>query len=138
MGLKTAGKFYYDGPAVAIAVDTPIAFTSDKAVGAVSLAADNTTVRISRPGLYRIAANVTFIATAAGTVEATLYADGGAVAGARGSETLAAVGDAGSVSFETLLTVLPACPGSVAQLTLVNTGVATSIEVANLIVEKVA
>ena len=138
MGIKTAGKFYYDGAAVAVAAADEIVFTNAKAMGAVRLASDNSTVCITRPGLYRVSANVNFVATAAGTVTASLYADGSAVAGAQGSETLAAVGDAGNVAFTTLLTVHPTYPGSVAELTLVNTGVATSITVANLIVEKVA
>ena len=138
MGVKTTGKFYYDGAAVNVAVGTPLVFATSKTCGSVNLAPDDSTVRITHPGLYRVTANVNFIATAAGTASVALYANGSTVAGANGGETLAAVGDSGNVSFSTLLTVLPTVPGTIAELQLVNTGLATSITVANLIVEKVA
>lgn len=139
MGIKTAGKFYTDvATAIPVAVDAPFTFNRNTVTRSVSLDSDNATIKVASPGLYRISANVTYVATEVGVVKAALYADGVAVAGASGSDTVAAVGDTVSVAFSTLLTVKPACIGDVAELTLVNTGVAASYTVDNLIVERVA
>lgn len=139
MGIKTAGKFYTDtATAVPVAVDALFTFNSNTVTRSVSLDSDNATIKILSPGLYRISANVTYVATEVGVVKASLYSDGTPVAGASGSETLAAVGDVANVAFDTLLTVRNACAGDVAKLTLVNTGVAASYTVDNLIVERVA
>lgn len=137
MGMKSIGKFYTDvTTAIAIAANGLFNFNTARTCGSVSESGTNT-INITAPGVYNVSANVTFVGTAVGTVGATLYADGVAVAGARGTETITAIGNARTIAFDTVLTVSRTSSG-VAQLTLVNTSDATSYTVANVIVEKIA
>lgn len=137
MAIKTIGKFYTSSAtAIAVAANAALGYTTTKTSGSIR-STNGDTIQILAPGVYNIAVNITYVATAAGTVEADLYADGVAVPGASGSATIAAVGDTANISFNTVLTVKSAISG-IAALQVLNTGVASSYTVNNVIVERVA
>lgn len=137
MATKSAGKFYTNA-ITSIAANAAIPYATSVTSGAVVSSTARDTIGIATPGLYYITVNLTYIATAAGEVGAALYADGAAVPGASALETLDAVGDAGNLSFATLLTVKPSNPGNVARLQVINTGVASSYAVSNVIIYRIA
>lgn len=99
-------------------------------------------INLNRPGFYMIEFHATAEASGAGTdpVTISLFNDGVAVPAASASEVSTAVGDTVSLSFSTLVQVLPSCAviDNTATLTFQNTGVPATITVANVNVTKVA
>lgn len=137
MATKSAGKFYTN-VTTAVAANAAIPYATSVTSGAIVPSTARDTIGVTVPGLYYVAVNLTYLATVVGEVGAALYADGAAVPGASAMETLDAVGDAGSLSFATILTVKPSNPGDVAKLQVINTGVASSYAVANVIIYRIA
>ena len=91
---------------------------------------------LTKPGYYYITFNGTITDTAAGTVE--LLNGGVAVPGATASATVAATTDEHSVSFATIIRVLPSCCAidNTTTLTVANTGIAATYSVANINITK--
>lgn len=86
-------------------------------------------------GVYEIAANFTYIATAAGTQETQMWRNGNAVPGAHALDTVATVGDNVSHAFSAIVTVPKNAPTATLNFKSAN---ATSVRVANVIVIKTA
>lgn len=123
----------------AAAADTPIVFDrkSIQTNNVATMSADNTKVRLNAPGIYQITLSASGTTTAAGEFAVQLYTDGTSVARASAVATTDA-GASASVSFETLVEVKRSNIGDVAELSIMYTGAAGEITVADLIVAKVA
>ena len=86
----------------------------------------STTFNLTKPGYYYVTFNTTFTTAAAGDAVVELRNNGVAVPGATGSETVTTIGDSKSISFSTIVKVLPSC--AVVDNTVTLTFVATGIE----------
>ena len=133
---KPTARFVYDSSTVlATTADSNITFTNVTS-NTSDITYSDGVIYLKVPGVYRITANLTVIATAAGSVGAALYEGSSIIPGARAVGTASAIGDAVSMAFSAISTVKPGSAGSYAQLTLKST-YAASFEVANVIIEKV-
>lgn len=85
----------------------------------------STTFNLTKPGYYYVTFNTTFTTAAAGDAVVELRNNGTAVPGATGSETVTTIGDSKSISFSTIVKVLPSCAvvDNTATLTFVATGI---------------
>lgn len=136
MGTKPTARLVYDSSTVlATTAGSGITFTSVTA-NTSDIAYENGKVMLKAPGVYRIGANFTTVATAAGDVGVALYEGGNQVPGAKASSTAATIGDRGSLAFDAVSTVRAGAPGSYAQMEFQSI-YATSFEVANVIIERV-
>ena len=83
-----------------------------------------TTFTLNNSGYYYVSFNTTFDTEATGNVTVELQNGGTAVPGATGTETITTVGDIKSISFSTIVKVLPSCCAidNTANLTFVVTG----------------
>ena len=131
---KTVRLTYDNTTVQAVLAGNNITFTTVKDNLIVPYA--NGIIYLKSPGIYKISANFTAIATAIGATEIALMEGNTTVSGARSIGTAAAVGDAVPLAFNTLLNVFPGQSGSYAAISFqaVNS---TSIEVANVLIEKV-
>ena len=122
-----------------IAADSPIVFDrrSLQTNNIATMSPDNTKIRIKAPGIYQVSLSASGSPTAAGSFSVQLYADGAAVARANAMSD-AAAGVTVSVAFETLVEVKRSNIGDVAELSIMYTGDAGEITVADLVVAKVA
>ena len=104
----------------------------------VGHAAGTPTFTLTKPGYYYISFNTTFTTAETGEVTVELQNNGVAVPGANASETVAVVGDVGSMSFATIIKVLPSCCAidNTANLTFVVTDTALSVTTANVNITK--
>ena len=84
-----------------------------------------TTFTLTKPGYYYVTFNTTFTTEATGNVTVELQNGGTAVPGATGTETITTAGDAKSISFASIVKVLPSCCAidNTATLTFVVDGV---------------
>jgi hypothetical protein len=81
---------------------------------------------LNKPGYYYITFNTTFTTATTGEAIVELQNGGIAVPGANGAETVTTAGDTKSISFTTIVKVLPSCPAidNTTTLTFVATGIA--------------
>jgi hypothetical protein len=93
---------------------------------------------LTKPGYYYVTFNATITDTAAGVITAQLLNGGVPVPGAEASVTTAAATDERSLSFATIIRVLPSCCAidNTTTLTVANTGVAATYSVANINITK--
>ena len=84
------------------------------------------TITLTKPGYYYVTFNTTFTTATTGDVTVELQNGGTAVPGANGTETVTTVGDTKSISFATIVKVLPSCcmVDNTATLTFVVDGIA--------------
>ena len=84
-----------------------------------------TTFTLNKPGYYYVTFNTVFTTTATGVATVELTDKGVAIPGAAGSETITTAGDSKTISFSTIVRVLPSCPAidNTATLTFVATGI---------------
>lgn len=139
MGKKTIARFTTDtSTAVAASANSNITFTNATiSTNAIEYNSITGQIYIKCPGVYMIYANFTPVATVVGKVNVVMQENGNVVPGATATTTLAAVGDAGSLSFNAVTSVVKTNTAGYATITFVNT-IATSYTVANVIIEKVA
>ena len=104
----------------------------------VGHAAGTTTFTLNKPGYYYVTFNTTFTTTDAGVATVELRNRGVLIPGATGSETITTAGDTKSISFSTIVRVLPSCPAidNTATLTIVATGIDLTETVANINITK--
>ena len=100
--------------------------------------AGTSTFTLTKPGYYYVTFNTTFTTTTTGDVTVELRNGGTLIPGATGTETIATAGDTGSISFATIVKVLPSCCAidNTATLTFVATGIALDATVANINITK--
>ena len=104
----------------------------------VGHAAGTTSFTLNKPGYYYVTFNTTFTTTVAGVATVELRNGGVLIPGATGSETITTAGDTKSISFSTIVRVLPSCPSidNTATLTIVATGIDLTETVANINITK--
>ena len=100
--------------------------------------AGSTTFTLRKPGYYYVTFNTTFTTAGTGVATVELRSGGVAVPGASGSETVTTAGDTKSVSFTTIVKVLPSCPAidNTVTLTLVSTGIDLTASISALSITK--
>lgn len=89
----------------------------------------STAVVFRKPGNYTIHINATAVATAAGPVTITMQVNGSNYAGATATETIAAVGDSATLSFESAIHVACNCQAITSlptSVTFISSGTDTS------------
>ena len=93
---------------------------------------------LNKPGYYYVTFNTTFTTEAAGEATIQLQNGGTPVPGATGTETVTTAGSTKSISFATIIKVLPSCCAvdNTATLAFVATGIALSATVSNVNVTK--
>jgi O-acetylhomoserine/O-acetylserine sulfhydrylase-like pyridoxal-dependent enzyme len=100
--------------------------------------AGSTTFTLRNPGYYSVTFNTTFTTAETGVATVELRDGGVAIPGASGSETVTTAGDTKSVSFTTIVKVLPSCPAidNTVALTLVSTGIDLTASISALSITK--
>jgi hypothetical protein len=93
---------------------------------------------LTKPGYYYVTFNGTVANTAAGVVTVSLLKNGIEIPGAEATTTIAATTDERTVSFATIVRVLPSCCAidNTTTLTVSNTGAAATYSVANINITK--
>jgi hypothetical protein len=81
---------------------------------------------LTKPGYYYVTFNTTFTTATTGIATVELRSGGTAIPGANGAETVTTAGDTKSISFTTIVKVLPSCPAIDNTVTL--TFVPTTLE----------
>ena len=100
--------------------------------------AGSTTFTLRKPGYYYVTFNTTFTTADTGVATVELRGGGVAIPGASGSETVTTAGDTKSISFTTIVKVLPSCPAidNTVTLTLVSTGIDLTASISTLSITK--
>jgi hypothetical protein len=93
---------------------------------------------LNKPGYYYITFNTTFTTATTGDATVELQNGGVAVPGANATETVTTAGDTKSISFTTIVKVLPSCPAidNTTTLTFVATGIALDASTASVSITK--
>ena len=98
-----------------------------------------TTFTLTKPGYYYVTFNTVFTTTDTGTATVELQNGGVAVPGAIGTETVTTAGDTKSISFATIVRVLPSCAAidNTVTLTFVASGLALDATTAAVNITKI-
>ena len=93
---------------------------------------------LNKPGYYYITFNTTFTTAITGDATVELQNGGVAVPGANATETVTTAGDTKSISFTTIVKVLPSCPAidNTTTLTFVATSIALDASTAAVSITK--
>ena len=130
----------YNSATQTVAIDGAYVFSTNRiATGCtVGHAPGTSTFILNKPGYYYVTFNTTFTTETTGEVTIELQSGGVAVPGATGSETITTAGDVKSISFATIVKVLPSCQmvNNTATLTFVVSGVAVDATVAAVNITK--
>lgn len=120
----------YTNTSVAVASNAAIPFTNNRyVVGCgTSHTAGSPTVTLRKTGYYLVNFSGVLSAASTGLLSAQLYNNGTAIPGAASSVTLDTAEDSKNISFSTIVRVLNscACVDNTANLTVVNTGLAST------------
>ena len=122
-----------------VAANGLITFTTDRILTGCTATRDGSTFQLNKPGYYYVTFNAVAAATSAvGELVIELQNGGVAVSGARAASTTTVAGENDNYSFTTIIRVLPSCyaVNNVANLTLVNTGVAATFESVSMNITK--
>ena len=123
-----------------VAVDGAYVFDTNRIVTGCTVghAPGTSTFTLTKPGYYYVTFNTTFTTTATGDATVQLQNGGTLVPGATGTETVTTAGDTKSISFATIIKVLPSCCSidNTANLTIVATGIELTATVANINITK--
>ena len=97
-----------------------------------------TTFTLTKPGYYYVTFNTVFTTAETGTATVELQNGGVTVPGAIGSEAIATAGTTTSISFSTIVKVLPSCCAidNTATLTFVATGLELEATIAAVNITK--
>lgn len=129
----------YTNISQAVAADSTINFDITRVLtGCTVKHADGTpTFTLTKPGYYFVTFDGVITGTEAGIVTVELINGNTAIPGAIASVT-AAVGDAATLNFSTIVRVLPSCPAidNTVKLTVLNSGVAATYTNANINITK--
>ena len=93
---------------------------------------------LNKPGYYYITFNTTFTTATTGDATVELQNGGISVPGANATETVTTAGDTKSISFTTIVKVLPSCPAidNTTTLTFVATSIALDASTASVSITK--
>lgn len=130
----------YSSTIQTVAVDEALEFDINRiSTGCTVKHADGTpSFVLTKPGYYYVFFNATVTDTAAGVITVQLQNGTVAIPGAVASTTIAADTDEETISFATIVRVLPSCCAidNTTTLTFVNTGAEATYSVANVNVTK--
>ena len=122
-----------------VAANGLLTFSTDRILTGCTTTRNGQTFQLNKPGYYYVTFNADGAATtAAGDIVVVLQNNGIAVPGAIATQTVAAADDAVNLAFATIIRVSPSCCAvdNTANLTLVNTGVATTYTNVNINITK--
>lgn len=122
-----------------VAANGLLTFSTDRILTGCTATRNGQTFQLNKPGYYYVTFNADGAATtAAGDIVVVLQNNGIAVPGAIATQTVAAADDAVNLAFATIIRVPPSCCAvdNTANLTLVNTGVATTYTNVNINITK--
>ena len=135
MGCKTVGKFTTDtATAIAVSANGYVPFNGGTTSNSCEALSGNNVVQIRKAGLYRISFNGAFTSPAADPLNVQLVANGVLRDGAHAIVSPEVAGNINSVAFSDVITA----SGYGVTTLAVQSVNATSVNIANLIVEKIA
>mgnify|MGYP003292102879 CR=1 FL=1 len=128
----------YNNTSQEVAINGLLTFTTDRILTGCTATRNGQTFQLNKPGYYYVTFNTTFTTEATGEATVELQNNGLVVPGATGTETVTTAGDSNSISFATIVRVLPSCNviDNTARLTFVATGIALNATVANVNITK--
>ena len=129
----------YNITAQEVAINGPLTFSTDRILTGCTAIRNGNTFQLNKPGYYYVTFNASGAATAVvGDVTVELQDNGVTVPGAQATVLPAAINEAVSVAFATIIRVPPSCCAvdNTARLTVVNTGVAATYSNVNVNITK--
>ena len=130
----------YNSTTQTVEVGTAYVFDTNRIVTGCTVGhvAGTSTFTLTKPGYYYVTFNTTFTTEATGEATVELQNGGVIVPGATGTETVTTAGDTKSISFSTIIKVLPSCAAidNTATLTFVATTLALDATVAAVEITK--
>ena len=121
-----------------VAVDGLLTFTTDRILTGCTVTRNGQTFQLNKPGYYYVTFNADTSAATVDAITVELQNNGIAVPGATATTTPAVANDVMNLAFATIIKVPPSCCAidNTANLTLVNTGVATTFTNVNINITK--
>lgn len=129
----------YNNTTQEVAINGLLTFTTDRILTGCTATRNGQTFQLNKPGYYYVTFNADGAATTAvGDIVVVLQNNGIAVPGAIATFTTTVADDATNLAFSTIIRVPPSCCAvdNTANLTLVNTGVATTYTNVNINITK--
>jgi hypothetical protein len=129
----------YNNTSQDVAINGLLTFTTDRILTGCTATRNGQTFQLNKPGYYYVTFNADGAATTAvGDIVVVLQNNGVAVPGAIATFTTTVADDATNLAFSTIIRVPPSCCAvdNTANLTLVNTGVATTYTNVNINITK--
>jgi hypothetical protein len=129
----------YNNTSQDVAINGLLTFTTDRILTGCTATRNGQTFQLNKPGYYYVTFNADGAATTAvGDIVVVLQNNGVAVPGAIATFTTTVADDATNLAFSTIVRVPPSCCAvdNTANLTLVNTGVATTYTNVNINITK--
>ena len=129
----------YNNTSQEVAINGLLTFTTDRILTGCTATRNGQTFQLNKPGYYYVTFNADGAATTAvGDIIVVLQNNGVAVPGAIATFTTTVADDATNLAFSTVIRVPPSCCAvdNTANLTLVNTGVATTYTNVNINITK--
>ena len=129
----------YNNTSQEVAINGLLTFTTDRILTGCTATRNGQTFQLNKPGYYYVTFNADSAATTAvGDIVVVLQNNGVAVPGAIATFTTTVADDATNLAFSTIIRVPPSCCAvdNTANLTLVNTGVATTYTNVNINITK--
>ena len=129
----------YNNTSQEVAINGLLTFTTDRILTGCTAIRNGQTFQLNKPGYYYVTFNADGAATTAvGDIVVVLQNNGVAVPGAIATFTTTVADDATNLAFSTIIRVPPSCCAvdNTANLTLVNTGVATTFTNVNINITK--
>ena len=129
----------YNNTSQDVAINGLLTFTTDRILTGCTATRNGQTFQLNKPGYYYVTFNADGAATTTvGDIVVVLQNNGIAVPGAVATFTTTVADDATNLAFSTIIKVPPSCCAvdNTANLTLVNTGVATTYTNVNINITK--
>ena len=129
----------YNNTSQEVATNGLLTFATDRILTGCTATRNGQTFQLNKPGYYYVTFNADGAATTAvGDIVVVLQNNGVAVPGAIATFTTTVADDATNLAFSTIIRVPPSCCAvdNTANLTLVNTGVATTYTNVNINITK--
>ena len=129
----------YNNSSQEVAINGLLTFSTDRILTGCTATRNGQTFQLNKPGYYYVTFNADGAATTAvGDIVVVLQNNGVAVPGAIATFTTTVADDATNLAFSTIIRVPPSCCAvdNTANLTLVNTGVATTYTNVNINITK--
>ena len=133
----------YNASTQTLNANEAVAFTTDRIrTGCTAIrSAEGNSFTLTRPGYYYVAVNAdASTSDAAGNVVLELYQNGSAVLGAKATNYSAAAVNINNLAFSTIIQVRPTCCAvmNATNISVVNTGIASTVTNANIVITKIA